>query len=122
MSNLTDISASDQSAIERLDRLFALQAQAFQRNSNPGADERIELMRRVPDMLRKYRQKILAALDADFAGHSHDQSDLLEILGMFERAKFNIDHVRKWMRPIPKASNPITQGSSKAYITQQSEI
>ena len=35
---------------------------------------------------------------------------------MFERAKFNVDHVKKWMRPVPKASNPVTQGNSKVYI------
>jgi hypothetical protein len=34
---------------------------------------------RVPDMLRKNRQKILEALDIDFGGRSHNQSDLAEI-------------------------------------------
>ena len=116
---MAEIANLDQSAIERLNRLFALQTQAFQRDAYPSAEQRIALMQRVPDMLRKYRQPILEALDADFAGHSHDQGDLLEILGMFDRAKFNIDHVKKWMRPIAKASNPITQGSSKAYIQYQ---
>ncbi|MEI8156002.1 MAG: aldehyde dehydrogenase family protein [Burkholderiales bacterium] len=112
---------ADQTAIQRLDQLFGLQAQAFLRHPNPSADERIALMQRVPPMLRKYRTQILAALDTDFGGHSHDQSDLLEILGMFERAKFNIDHVKKWMQPIAKASNPITQGNSRAYIQYQAK-
>jgi coniferyl-aldehyde dehydrogenase len=89
------------------------------RQPYPSARQRIDLMQRVPGMLRKYRQKILQALDADFCGHSHDQGDLLEILGMFDRAKFNIDHVAKWMRPVAKASNPITQGASRAYIKYQ---
>ncbi len=119
MSNLSDFSPLDQAAIQELDRLFRLQKAAFQRHPYPEASQRIALMRRVPDMLRKFRPKILQALDADFGGHSHDQGDLLEILGMFDRAKFNIDHVAKWMRPVRKASNPITQGDSKAYIKYQ---
>ena len=119
MTTSSNLTPQDQSAIQKLDRIFKLQQAAFLRNPNPSAQVRIELMQRVPGMLRKYREKILAALDADFGGHSHDQGDLLEILGMFDRAKFNIDHVKKWMKPIAKASNPITQGDSKAYIQYQ---
>lgn len=116
---MSDMSIHDQAAIAELQRVFQLQKQAFLRDSNPSAEKRIALMKRVPDMLRKHRQKILQALDADFSGHSHDQGDLLEILGMFDRAKFNIDHVAKWMKPVAKASNPITQGDSKAYVKYQ---
>lgn len=116
MSNLTP---QDQAAMQELQRVFQLQKAAYLKNPYPSAKERIDLMQRVPAMLRKNREKILQALDADFSGHSHDQGDLLEILGMFDRAKFNIDHVAKWMKPISKASNPITQGASKAYIKYQ---
>ncbi|MBL0087522.1 MAG: aldehyde dehydrogenase family protein [Ideonella sp.] len=119
MSNLSDLPALDQAAIAQLERVFHLQKAAVLRDPYPSAEQRIELMQRVPGMMRKYRQKILQALDADFCGHSHDQGDLLEILGMFDRAKFNIDHVKKWMQPVVKASNPITQGDSKAYIKYQ---
>jgi coniferyl-aldehyde dehydrogenase len=104
---------------QRLDHIFRLQKEAFLRNPYPSSEQRVELMQRVPAMLRKYRQQIHAALDADFGGHSHEQTDLLDILGMFERAKFNVGHVRKWMLPIAKKSNPITQGDSKAYIKNE---
>lgn len=119
MSNLSDLAPLDQAAIQELQRVFQLQKAAFLRDAYPSAKQRIDLMQRVPGMLRKYRPKILQALDADFSGHSHDQGDLLEILGMFDRAKFNIDHVEKWMKRVAKASNPITQGDSKAYILYQ---
>jgi coniferyl-aldehyde dehydrogenase len=119
MSDILEAGSVDQAATQELQRVFQLQKAAFLRDPNPSATQRIALMSRVPDMLRKYRQKILEALDADFSGHSHDQGDLLEILGMFDRAKFNIDHVAKWMKPVSKASNPITQGDSKAYVQYQ---
>jgi coniferyl-aldehyde dehydrogenase len=119
MSNLSELMPMDQAAIQELQRVFHLQKAVFLRNPYPSARQRVDLMQRVPGMLRKYRSKILQALDADFSGHSHDQGDLLEILGMFDRAKFNIDHVEKWMKPVSKASNPVTQGDSKAYIKYQ---
>ena len=73
-------------------------------------------MKRVKPMLKKYRHKILAALNEDFGGHSGQQGDLLEIVGMFDRADFNISKVKKWMRPQRRFVNPVTMGSSKAYL------
>ena len=104
------------SGLERLEKLFEIQRAAFKKDPYPSADERIELMRRVPGMLKKYRAQILQALDDDFCGHSPVQGDLLEIVGMFDRAKYNIDNVKKWMKPLSKSGNPITLGSSKVYL------
>jgi len=107
---------TDQVAIDRLSEVFAKQKTAFLKNPYPSAAERIELMKRVKPMLIKNRQKILNALDTDFGGHSHTQGDLLEIVGMFDRAEYNITKVKKWMRPSSRAVNPVTMGSSKAYL------
>ncbi|MBK8053401.1 MAG: aldehyde dehydrogenase family protein [Saprospiraceae bacterium] len=86
------------------------------KNSYPSAKERIELMKVVPDMLLHYSTKLTEALHTDFGGHSEDASDLFEILGMFDRSKYNIANVEKWMKPIAKEGNPVTQGKSKAYV------
>ncbi len=107
---------SDAAAIANLNRIFKLQKAAFLKNPYPSAEDRIELMKRVEPMLRKHRKSILAALDADFGGHSASGGDLLEILGMFDRAKYNIANVKKWMQPIAKQANPVTLGSAKAYL------
>ncbi|MEY4538432.1 MAG: Coniferyl aldehyde dehydrogenase [Bacteroidota bacterium] len=106
----------EENPIQELHRIFETQKQAFLINPYPSVQERIELMERVPVMLRKYRSKMMEALHTDFGGHSTQQADLIEILGMFERAKYNIAHVKKWMQPISKEVNAITYGSSKAYI------
>jgi coniferyl-aldehyde dehydrogenase len=110
------LEGEDENSIRALHRVFQLQQKAFLQNPYPSAQERIELMSRVPEMLRKYRNDILTALDSDFNGHSTQQADLIEILGMFERAKFNIANIKKWMCPIAKEVNPITYGSSKAHV------
>jgi coniferyl-aldehyde dehydrogenase len=111
----------DEMGIQELHRVFEVQKQAFILNPNPSTNERIELMKRVEGMLRKYRSEMMEALNADFGGHSTQQADLIEILGMFERAKFNIANVKKWMQPVVKEVNSITYGSSKAYIQYQAK-
>lgn len=112
----TTTTTKDQAAIARLQSIFESQKKAFQQNPYPSAKERIELMGRIPKMLRKNREKILQALIEDFGGHSRQQGDLVEILGMFDRAQYNISNVKKWMKPVNKAVNPVTLGSSKAYL------
>lgn len=116
MATTTSQPTKDQAVIERLHRIYELQKKAFQENPYPSAEERIKLMAKIPRMLKKHREKILAALEADFQGHSRQQGDLIEILGMFDRAKYNMAQVKKWMKPIRKDVNPITLGSSKAYL------
>lgn len=104
---------------EQLARIFGLQKQAFHADPYPSAEVRIERMRRIPAMLRKHREAILAALQADFHGHSRDMGDLIEILSMVDRAEFNVANVKRWMKPVPKATNPVTMGKSKAWIQYQ---
>jgi coniferyl-aldehyde dehydrogenase len=108
-----------ETAQQRLARIFALQKTAYLNAPNPSADVRIDRMRRIPVMLRKHREAILAALDADFGGHSRELGDLIEILGMVDRAEFNIHNIAKWMKPIPKTVNPVILGKSKAYVQYQ---
>ncbi len=109
----------NETAQQRLERIFAIQKAAFLADPYPSATVRQERMNRIPAMLRKHREAILAALEADFGGHSRDLGDLIEILGMFDRTEFNVKNVTKWMKPESKAVNPVTQGKSKAYIQYQ---
>ncbi len=112
-------SSTRESPHQRLDRILDAQHEAFLRHPYPTAEERIALMRPVPDMLRGNRERILAALDADLGGCAHIEGDLFEIIGVIARAKFNIGHVRGWMKPVSKATNPVTDGNAKAYIKHQ---
>jgi coniferyl-aldehyde dehydrogenase len=104
---------------ERLARVFALQKQSFAKEPHPGAERRIECLKRVPPMLRKHREAILGALDADFGGHSREMGDLIEIIGMIDRAEFNARNVARWMKPQRKPVNPVTLGKSRAWIEYQ---
>ena len=110
---------SPNTGIERLNKLFDIQKKSFLKKSCPSAEERIKNMQKVADMMVKNRQKIIDALNADFGSHSEEAADLLEIIGMLERSKYNIRQVKKWMKPVPKDGNPITLGNSKVYLKYQ---
>lgn len=104
---------------QRLDRIFRCQKESYLKEGYPSEQVRVDRMRRIPDMLRKYRKDIHAALVADFGGHSTELADLIEILGMFDRAEFNIKNISKWMKPIAKDVNPVIFGKSEAYVQYQ---
>lgn len=102
--------------ISELERIFAIQKQAFLKDPYPSVAVRRERINRISTMLMNYRQEILKALDEDFGGHSSRSGDLLEIVGMLERIKYNSGQIKKWMKPLPKAGNFVVQGNAKAYI------
>lgn len=112
-------SMAQETSRERLDRIFALRKHAFKKDPHPSGETRIERMKRIPVMLRRRREAILAALAADFHGHSRDMGDLLEIIGMFDRTYFNVANVKRWMKPVSKAADPVTMGKSKAWSQYQ---
>ena len=58
--------AQDDKVITRLEKIFALQKKAFEQDAYPSETVRIERMKRVTGMLKKYREEILEALDKDF--------------------------------------------------------
>ena len=123
MNLATNVPASAGSTREspeqRLDRILRAQQEGFLGHPYPSAEERIALMKRVPDMLRGSRERILGALDADLGGCAHVEGDLFEIIGVIGRAKFNIAHVGGWMKPVSKPTDPVTHGNAKAYIKHQ---
>lgn len=106
-------------AIDRLNRLFQLQNEAFLKNQNPSAKERKELLNRVPDMMIKYRDKLLQGLVDDFGNHPTESADLFEISGMIDTTKEIVGNLDKWMKISKRAINPVVYGGSKAYVKYQ---
>lgn len=107
---------NDSIAIKRLKNIFELQKTAHNKNPNPRLNERIELMKRIPDMVRKYRDKIKEGLLTDFGSHSEETTDLFEIVATFDRAQYYSSNLKNWMKPIKKAGNPVTLGHTSLYV------
>ncbi len=89
----------DKSALSELDRIFALQREACNRNPMPGADERIGHLRRLERTLIDYQDHIAMAINADFGCRSGDETRLAEIFPSVEGIRYAVRRVKKWMKP-----------------------
>lgn len=112
----SDSAEAPPDASERLDRVFAGQRAAAERDPYPSARQRIEWLSRIRPMITRHRGAVLDALEADFGGHSHDLSELVELMGPLNRAAFAAAHVRRWMKPSPRPVDRVTLGRSRAYV------
>jgi coniferyl-aldehyde dehydrogenase len=109
----------DAAAIAELHAAFKAQRAAFHFDRQPSLDERRGRIGRLVEMLLGNRERISAALSADFGCHSVPASDLIEVLGPVGRAKYVLDRLEDWMRPSPRDVDPAVMGTATAYIQYQ---
>lgn len=81
-----------------LRRVFQAQKQAFEKNSHPTADQRIEHLKKIDQALRLWQDKLAAAVSEDFGHRSADEFKMAELLYTLEGLKYCRKHVRSWMR------------------------
>jgi coniferyl-aldehyde dehydrogenase len=110
---------SDAPAIAELHAAFKAQRAAFHADRQPSLDERRARIGRLIEMLLGNRERISAALSADFGCHPVPASDLIEVLGPVGRAKYVLERLEDWMRPSPRDVDPAVMGSATAYIQYQ---
>ncbi len=110
---------NNETVIDRLNRIFQLQRKAFLKETYPNAQRRIDLLKRIPPMMKRNRQRILDALEADFGGHARELGDLVEILNVMGRAQYNIENLQAWMEPVQKAADPVMLGGGRAWVEAQ---
>jgi coniferyl-aldehyde dehydrogenase len=108
-----------ESALNELTGLFKAQKDAYLKNINPSYDERIEWLKAIEAMIKKYRKKIEDALAADFATHPPQLTAICELMGPIERARFARATLKKWMKPQRRAVKTLMYGFSKAYVLYQ---
>jgi coniferyl-aldehyde dehydrogenase len=118
-STTTQSTTNDDAAIAEMTAAFKAQRVAFHADRQPSLDERRARIGRLIEMLLGNRQRISAALSADFGCHPVPASDLIEVLGPVGRAKYVLDRLEDWMRPSPRDVDPGVMGSATAYIQYQ---
>jgi coniferyl-aldehyde dehydrogenase len=99
--------------------LFEAQRVAFRKNPYPSYGERIEALRALEAMVKKYRRKSEEALAEDFRVHPPQLTALCELLGPVERARFARTNLRNWMRPQARPANRLVYGLSQTYVMYQ---
>ena len=111
--------AGDAPAIAELKAAFETQRAAFAANRNPALDVRRERLGRIAPMMLANRERISAALAADFGAHPAPASDLIEVLGVVGRLQYVLENLEAWMRPEPRPVDPAMFGTARAYVEQQ---
>ncbi len=102
-----------------LDRLFALQKEAFLADSMPSLERRLERLRSLEGAMVKHRKGFQEALTADFGSHHPFVTDLFETGGVLGRNRFIQTQLADWMKISPRDLNPLAHGSSTAHVIRQ---
>jgi coniferyl-aldehyde dehydrogenase len=111
--------ASDEAAITELQAAFMAQRAAFHIDRHPSLEERQARIGKLIGMLLGHRERISAALSADFGCHPVPASDLIEVLGPVARAQYALDRLEDWMRPAAREIDPAMLGTAQATIQSQ---
>ncbi len=106
-------------AILAMKAAFQEQKKAFNRNPNPGVEEREERIGRLIDMLVSNKDKISDAINSDFGFHPKPASDLIEVMGVLGRAEYTLANLREYMKPSVRDIDPTMLGSAEAYVQYQ---
>ncbi len=109
----------DAQAITELRAAFDVQRRAFSADRNPSLDVRRERIGRIAPMMLSNRERISAALAADFGAHPAPAADLIETLGVVGRVGYVLENLEAWMTPQPRAMDPGVFGTGRAYMELQ---
>tara|TARA_R110000823_G_scaffold119998_20_gene244577 strand:+ start:13658 stop:15118 length:1461 start_codon:yes stop_codon:yes gene_type:complete len=94
-----------QGDIEQLMRdTLAKQREEYLREGLVSAETRIDRLQRAVDVLVKYQDQAVEALNADFSGRPREITLLTDVGAGIAPLKHAIKHVRKWMKPEKRAT------------------
>lgn len=107
-----------QDIASQLTEALSLQKTAFANAKAPTAQERIERLNRLHNALLDYEPRLLDAVDADFSGRAHAETQLLEILPVLEGIAYNKKRVKSWMKQSRRHA-PLMLFGSKTKVHYQ---
>lgn len=107
-------------APEQLSRLLAEQKKAFIEAGPVSAELRRERIQRVIELLVRYQQPLVEAMDVDFGGRPQGFSLMNDVLGSLASLKYARDHLEHWMGDEPRqVFSPYDQLGAKAWVMYQ---
>lgn len=116
---MNDLShAPDTEEIARMHHLLQRQRQAFDAQPHAPLNVRLNNLKRLIAALRRYQQRIVAAVDADFGGRAAFETLQIEVLGPVLHARHAIAHLRRWMKPERRKTELLFLGN-KAWVQYQ---
>ena len=107
-------------APEQLSSLLAAQKKAFVGAGHVSAEQRRERIQRVIELLVRYQQPLVEAIDADFGGRPQGFSLMNDVLGSLASLKYARDHLEHWIEDEPRqVFAPYDQMGAKAWVMHQ---
>ena len=107
-------------APEQLSSLLAAQKKAFIEAGPVSVEQRQQRIQRVIELLVRYQQPLVEAMDADFGGRPHGFSLMNDVLGSLASLKYARDHVAHWVQDEPRqVFAPYDQLGAKAWVMHQ---
>jgi len=106
------------SAADELRSRFVAQRTAFARDRYPVVDERRKRLTSLRAACAFVRDKVPAALVADFGSHDPSIGLLWELGGVLARIRFTSERLESWMQPVTREVDPLL-GDARAYVLHQ---
>lgn len=107
-------------APEQLSSLLAAQKTAFIEAGPVSVEQRQQRIQRVIELLVRYQQPLVEAMDADFGGRPQGFSLMNDVLGSLASLKYARDHVAHWVQDEPRqVFAPYDQLGAKAWVMHQ---
>jgi coniferyl-aldehyde dehydrogenase len=88
-----------QQQISQLQSSFAVQRQAFKANPMPSAEQRIQWLNALREMLSNEREALIKAISQDFSNRSADETLLAELMPSLHGIHYATKRIKKWMKP-----------------------
>ncbi|MBU1285691.1 MAG: coniferyl aldehyde dehydrogenase [Gammaproteobacteria bacterium] len=88
-----------QQQLSQLESSFARQRQAFKANPMPSAEQRIQWLNVLRDLLSNERDALISAISQDFSNRSADETLLAELMPSLHGIHYATKRIKKWMKP-----------------------
>jgi coniferyl-aldehyde dehydrogenase len=107
-----------QQQMNYLKALFARQRAAFRMSPMPAAEQRIQWLRALCDLLFNEQVSLIRAISEDFSNRSADETLLGEIMPSLHGIHHAAKRVRKWMKPSRRAVGLAFQPAAARVVYQ----
>ncbi|NWL76356.1 coniferyl-aldehyde dehydrogenase [Pseudomonas taiwanensis] len=107
-----------QQQISQLESLFQRQREAFRANPMPSAEQRIQWLKSLRDLLFTEQDALVAAISQDFSNRAAEETLLAEIMPSLQGIHYVSKRIRKWMKPSRRSVGMAFQPASAKVVYQ----
>jgi coniferyl-aldehyde dehydrogenase len=107
-----------QQQISQLETLFQRQREAFRANPMPSAEQRIQWLKSLRELLFTEQDALIAAISQDFSNRSADETRLAEIMPSLHGIHYAAKRLKKWMKPSRRGVGLAFQPASAKVVYQ----